>query len=235
MSAWRAQDVDPMQFSVAMLTPPLLADHHLCRLCKKLFNLSQLVHLGRHGPYECFADYKPKLDRNQTPIVKIATAFFRRESLVFEREFPVGKYHADFYLPELNLIVEINGRQFHGPKRAKKDAIREKYLLGRGFSVATVNGTDLTAKLSAAVANRKAEIGSLDAEANQYEEKLTGYYEIIRKNPYKALPRPRKFRFKDDDFKRLARFQQRLVTEQNERYQSEMRRLRMLRPVPILL
>ena len=51
----------------------------------------------------------------------------------FKRQYPIGRYIADFVCLERYLIVELDGDQ-HGEQRAY-DAIRTAFLESRGFRV----------------------------------------------------------------------------------------------------
>lgn len=59
----------------------------------------------------------------------------------FERQYPIGAYFADFYFPENNLVLEIDGADYHSTDdQQKHDRIRDKYMNDKGFCVLRVTG-----------------------------------------------------------------------------------------------
>lgn len=57
------------------------------------------------------------------------------------------KFYCDFYLPELNTIIECDGDYWHNmDKQIKKDACRDKYLLKCGYKVVRVKGSIIMKK-----------------------------------------------------------------------------------------
>jgi len=57
----------------------------------------------------------------------------------FNRQRPIGPYIADFYCPQLKLVVEVDGLS-HLEKR-RSDAIRDEYM--RQIGIEVVRFTDL--------------------------------------------------------------------------------------------
>ena len=62
----------------------------------------------------------------------------RRKQLgvAFKRQYPVGKYIADFAAPSAKVIVEVDGG-YHA-SRAAADARRDRYLQRAGFRVVRI-------------------------------------------------------------------------------------------------
>lgn len=59
----------------------------------------------------------------------------------FIRQFPIGSYKADFYFPENNLVLEVDGSEFHSsPEQLKHDKIRNEYMNSLGFGVLRITG-----------------------------------------------------------------------------------------------
>jgi very-short-patch-repair endonuclease len=59
-----------------------------------------------------------------------------------ERQFSIGKYFADFYFPEYNLVLEIDGKEFHSsPDMVEHDKNRNKFMNDLGYTVVRVTGT----------------------------------------------------------------------------------------------
>lgn len=52
-------------------------------------------------------------------------------NLQFYRQRPIGVYIVDFYCPEKNVVIEIDGGQHYGDKTIAKDQERTKYIEDR--------------------------------------------------------------------------------------------------------
>jgi very-short-patch-repair endonuclease len=57
------------------------------------------------------------------------------ENNKFRRQEPIGEYIVDFVSYEKKLIIEIDGDQHNQSLEIEKDAIRTKWLEGRGYQV----------------------------------------------------------------------------------------------------
>lgn len=66
--------------------------------------------------------------------------------IVYQRQLPIGRYRADFYLPATHTIVEIQGCYWHAclqcgytdtshQKVRQKDATRRRFLLNKGYHI----------------------------------------------------------------------------------------------------
>ena len=53
--------------------------------------------------------------------------------LRFRRQHPIGNYVVDFFCPEVQLIIEVDGGQHNAPD--SKDDIRTAWLESRGYRV----------------------------------------------------------------------------------------------------
>ena len=59
-----------------------------------------------------------------------------------ERQYKIGKYFADFYFPEYNLVLEVDGITFHSSlKMIRHDDIRNKYMNNLGYTVIRITGS----------------------------------------------------------------------------------------------
>lgn len=59
----------------------------------------------------------------------------RLMGLGFRRQFPIGRYIADFTCPEKKIIVEVDGSQHAEEKQSAADAIRSAELEKDGWTV----------------------------------------------------------------------------------------------------
>jgi very-short-patch-repair endonuclease len=77
----------------------------------------------------------------------------------FEHQKTIGRYRVDFFLPEINLIVECDGRYWHSrPGTPERDASRDSYYKELGFE--TIRLTEDEINKNARVAAEKV-IGAL--------------------------------------------------------------------------
>lgn len=84
----------------------------------------------------------------------------------FRRQAPIGHFVADFYCPELKLVIEVDGRHHETIDMSEYDSERTLYLRGRGVEVVRVTNEliardSLTAEqvIQWAIETRSAELG----------------------------------------------------------------------------
>ena len=85
-----------------------------------------------------------KLRREQSPVERKLWWIVRDRRLAgykFRRQFPIGKYFADFCCYERKLIVEVDGIQHENTFEA--DQQREQFLRAAGFRVLRFWGTEI--------------------------------------------------------------------------------------------
>lgn len=59
----------------------------------------------------------------------------------YRREEPIGPYFADFFFPNNNLVLEIDGVHHKGEEQANHDRIRDAYMNAAGYCVVRVTGS----------------------------------------------------------------------------------------------
>ena len=98
-------------------------------------------------------DYRRKLRKNSTPQETILWARLRRSQLgyKFRRQHSIGKYIVDFYCPEKNLIIELDGGQHDEESARKYDEKRSKYLERLGFQVLRFWDRDINLNLKGVI------------------------------------------------------------------------------------
>lgn len=87
-----------------------------------------------------------KLRRDQTDAEKLLWSRLRNrqfENFKFRRQHPIPPYVADFFCEELKLVIELDGGQ-HTPE---KDAKREKYIEGQGYTVLRFWNNDILSNI----------------------------------------------------------------------------------------
>lgn len=92
-----------------------------------------------------------KLRENQTPTEQILWHELRSRQLnglKFRRQHHFGKYIADFYCPEIKLIVEVDGDVHDLDQQKIHDAQREQYLKSLDLEILHVTNDEVRNNLS---------------------------------------------------------------------------------------
>ena len=76
------------------------------------------------------------LRKNMTPEEKhLWYDFLKRLPMTAHRQYNIGNYIVDFYIPKKQLVIEIDGIQHLTEEHKEKDQARDKFLEGQGLSV----------------------------------------------------------------------------------------------------
>lgn len=92
---------------------------------------------------------KPKarsLRGNMTDAEKMLWSRVRRKQILgvqFYRQKPLGNYVVDFYAPQANLVIELDGGQHFEPEQQHYDEERTVYLQKQGLSVLRFTNLDV--------------------------------------------------------------------------------------------
>lgn len=65
----------------------------------------------------------------------------------FRRQHGVGKYILDFYCPELNLAIEVDGDSHFIDDGPEKDAIRSQFIQDKGIRILRFTNADIIKNL----------------------------------------------------------------------------------------
>ncbi|MEZ0449656.1 endonuclease domain-containing protein [Cellulomonas sp. ICMP 17802] len=68
---------------------------------------------------------------------------------------------ADVWFPDVRLVVEVDGRAFHGPDRFQADRTRQNRLVAAGCTVLRYTWEDLTQRASMVLAQIRANLARL--------------------------------------------------------------------------
>jgi very-short-patch-repair endonuclease len=71
------------------------------------------------------------------------------EGLDFHRQKPIGEYIVDFYCPELNLVIEIDGISHN--LKTEKDKERQEVLERLGFNFIRIYDNDVKKNLNGVI------------------------------------------------------------------------------------
>ena len=61
--------------------------------------------------------------------------FLKRLPMTVHRQYNIGNYIVDFYIPTKHFVIEIDGIQHLTEKHKEKDQIRDNFLEEQGLSV----------------------------------------------------------------------------------------------------
>ena len=76
------------------------------------------------------------LRKNMTPEEKhLWYDFLKRLPIKAHRQYNIGSYIVDFYIPKKQLVIEIDGIQHLTEEHKEKDKIRDNFLEAQGLSV----------------------------------------------------------------------------------------------------
>ena len=82
-------------------------------------------------PEELHSELEEKVDRENG--VKRFTAI---------RQYNIGKYYADFYYPDFNIVLEVDGKKFHSQSiDFSHDRKRDQFMNENGYTVVRVSGS----------------------------------------------------------------------------------------------
>ena len=87
-----------------------------------------------------------------TDAEKLLWSKIRRKQLKgfqFYRQKIIGNYIADFYCPELKLVIEVDGGQHYSAEGGENDRIRDAYITGDGITVIRFSDRDVLKNLKA--------------------------------------------------------------------------------------
>ena len=75
----------------------------------------------------------------------------RRMKYKFRRQYSIGKYVADFYCPELKLVIEVDGGQHFENEAIEYDLARTKSYNALGIAVVRYTNVDIKRNLISAL------------------------------------------------------------------------------------
>ena len=76
------------------------------------------------------------LRKNMTPEEKhLWYDFLKRLPMKAHRQYNIGNYIVDFYIPQKQLVIEVDGIQHLTEEHQEKDQTRDEFLEGQGLRV----------------------------------------------------------------------------------------------------
>lgn len=111
----------------------------ICRNCNSSFKLTHSALNRSRGSFctwNCYKKYK-----GESSLEIIVKQQLQNLNETFEQEKRFGKFHADFYLPKRNLIIECDGEYWHMvPKIKERDQRKDKLLAKLGYNILRLSG-----------------------------------------------------------------------------------------------
>ena len=91
------------------------------------------------------------LRKNMTPEEKhLWYDFLKRLPMRVHRQYNIGNYIVDFYIPQKRLIIEIDGIQHLTDEHKEKDQIRDQFLEAQNLSVLRLSNESIRKNFTAA-------------------------------------------------------------------------------------
>lgn len=85
--------------------------------------------------------YAERADKCQSPIEKEFLLACCRVGLLVEPQYPIGKIHVDFAIPESKIAIECDGKEFHGDYLGtENDNKRDEITKKSGWLTIRLNG-----------------------------------------------------------------------------------------------
>ena len=75
--------------------------------------------------------------------------FLRRLPIQAHRQYNIGNYIVDFYIPKKHLVIEIDGRQHLTREHKEKDGERDEFLYKEGLVVLRFSNDSIRKSFSA--------------------------------------------------------------------------------------
>jgi very-short-patch-repair endonuclease len=69
----------------------------------------------------------------------------------FYRQRPIGKYIVDFYCPQANMVVEVDGGQHYSEEMMSIDQKRDHFLKSNGLRVLRYSDTDVLTNIDGVI------------------------------------------------------------------------------------
>ncbi len=95
--------------------------------------------------WELYGERRKKLRNRATYSEKLLWQFLKgnQAGAKFKRQSGIGPFIADFYCPEFNLVVELDGKYHESPEAQAYDARRNEYMLNLRLKVLRFKNEEL--------------------------------------------------------------------------------------------
>ena len=96
--------------------------------------------------------YSRRLRKDMTDAEKLLWSKIRGKQLrgfQVYRQKPIGRFVVDFYCPNANLVIELDGGQHYGEEMRARDGLRDKYMESLGLRVLRFSDREVFENLTA--------------------------------------------------------------------------------------
>lgn len=85
-----------------------------------------------------------KIKITESPIEDLLTFELQKRNIKFEIQKKIGRYRVDFFFPKANLIIEVDGKEYHSTsEQREKDMKRQMDLIKKGYTVLRFRGSEI--------------------------------------------------------------------------------------------
>ena len=112
-------------------------------------------------PYnKILTQFAKELRKNMTPEEKhLWYDFLKLLPMTVKRQYVVGNYILDFFIPEVNLAIELDGSQHYEEKKREEDKVRDETLLSDGIKVVRYPNTEINKNFRGVLVDLMKKIG----------------------------------------------------------------------------
>ena len=104
--------------------------------------------------------YAKELRKNMTPEEKhLWYDFLRYLPMTVKRQYVVGNYILDFFIPSKNIAIELDGSQHYDFEAREADAVRDSMLSSVGIKVIRYTNVDVNSNFDGVVVDIMRTIG----------------------------------------------------------------------------
>ena len=104
--------------------------------------------------------YAKELRKNMTPEEKhLWYDFLKLLPMTVKRQYVVGNYILDFFIPSVNIAIELDGSQHFDPKAREADEVRDSSLSSVGIKVIRYTNGDVNRNFDGVVTDIMRMIG----------------------------------------------------------------------------
>lgn len=128
-----------------------------CEWCGGRFTVKQCHHdddeRGKFCSRECVGAYTTSLQGGRASSIEVAVkAELERRCVRHVGQYRIGRWSCDFYVPDLNLVIECDGDYWHSrPEVVERDKVKDRDLLGAGYKLARIAESAINSDVRAAV------------------------------------------------------------------------------------
>ena len=112
-------------------------------------------------PYnKTLTEYAQELRKNMTPEEKhLWYDFLKVLPMTVKRQYVVENYILDFFIPDVNIAIELDGSQHFEPENREEDRVRDETLLSMGIKVIRYPNTDINKNFDGVIVDLMRKIG----------------------------------------------------------------------------